>query len=90
MFFARSLRLFQGDYCEIKFNECENIDCHNGTCKNLESEGFNCECSPGYVGTYCEIDIDDCANNPCEGEGSYCHDKGQIEFKKNLDNSFIQ
>ena len=88
MFFARSLRLFQGDYCEIKFNECENIDCHNGTCKNLESEGFNCECSPGYVGTYCEIDIDDCANNPCEGEGSYCHDKGQIEFKKNLDNSF--
>ena len=61
--------------CEIKYNECENINCHNGTCINLETDSFHCNCNVGYEGKFCEIDIDDCSSNPCQGEDSFCYDK---------------
>ena len=67
--------LFQGVNCEIKYNECENINCHNGTCINLETTSFHCNCNVGYEGKFCEIDIDDCNSNPCQGEDSFCYDK---------------
>ena len=75
------LNLIQGENCEIKYDECEIINCHNGTCftkPELEG-GFECNCKTGYEGKYCEIDSDDCASNPCQGEGSFCYDLGMFE-----------
>ena len=40
-------------------DECEDISCNNGTCKNtgshsLGNEGYRCECDAGYSGQHCE------------------------------------
>jgi len=45
---------FIGLTCEIKFDLCENILCHNnGTCVTKLSN-FECECPSGFSGEFCE------------------------------------
>ena len=72
-FSCRCRNGYKGDLCEININECNNINCHNGTCHDLDNN-FECICDVGYEGKFCEIDADDCASNPCQGESNYCYD----------------
>lgn len=45
---------FIGLTCEIKFDLCENILCHNnGTCVT-KLYNFECECPSGFSGEFCE------------------------------------
>lgn len=37
------------------------------------SDGYWCECEPGYTGTYCEMKIDECQSSPC-GQNGKCID----------------
>ncbi|XP_072033451.1 uncharacterized protein [Amphiura filiformis] len=41
--------------------------CLNGaSChRSSNSEGYVCDCLPGYTGNHCQIDIDECESNPC-------------------------
>jgi hypothetical protein len=55
---------YTGIDCSVDINECDGVDCGNGTCQDLLN-GYNCQCNPGYTGSNCKIDIDDCMSNPC-------------------------
>ena len=45
---------FSGQFCEKKFQGCQENPCLVGEC--MESEhGFQCKCPPGYRGDNCEV-----------------------------------
>ena len=44
---------------------CEASPClNNGTCLE-DSESFECDCRPGYVGPRCQDETDECESSPC-------------------------
>lgn len=55
-------------------DECAEDPCRNGgTCKN-GSQGFSCECQPGFAGPRCEEVMDRCAAKPCQNGGACSND----------------
>ena len=53
------------------------MPCRNNARCIDSSNGFRCECKPGFSGTLCEDNIDDCAaNNLCQNDGT-CVDGNQ-------------
>ena len=62
---------YDGNYCHLDINECENTPCLNGgICHNTEGS-YRCECPRGYFGNDCETRActrDNCgANKVCVG-----------------------
>ena len=66
--------------CSEDINECETVDCNNGTCIDLVND-YVCDCYQDYTGQHCNEIIDDCASGPCnqlntiffceDGNGTY-------------------
>ncbi|CAG5117083.1 unnamed protein product, partial [Candidula unifasciata] len=73
------VKIFTGDRCEFKTNECESNPCqHGGLCIDLHL-GYKCLCTEATTGNYhccccpnCEIFIttDPCSSNPCHNEAT--------------------
>ena len=72
------MSLQQGvDWCEMQRSSgwmrqlapCKN----SGRCVD-QTEGYTCECQPGYTGDRCQYNIDDCDSKPCLNGGK-CTDK---------------
>ncbi|XP_071948886.1 uncharacterized protein [Antedon mediterranea] len=56
---------FNGTNCENNIDDCQNVDCKNGTiCYDLINN-YECKCPVGFEGVQCADDIDECASNPC-------------------------
>jgi hypothetical protein len=49
-------------------DECASDPCVHGRCVD-QTNGFVCQCPPGYTGTFCETEIDECESNPCQNGG---------------------
>lgn len=48
-------KYFSYDLPIIEIDECGSNPCLNGgLCFNDESDGYTCECTPGYNGIHCE------------------------------------
>ncbi|XP_035689588.1 fibrillin-2-like [Branchiostoma floridae] len=63
-------------YC-TEHDECDSNPCHNnGICRDL-TNGFRCDCRPGWTGFNCQTDIDECSANaghgPCDPNNGICH-----------------
>lgn len=59
-----------GSICEINMNDCTVGACfHGGVCIDKVG-GFECQCTPGYVGPRCEGDVNECLSNPCTNPGT--------------------
>lgn len=61
---------YYGDQCEF-LNECQQdpMSCsESGECVDL-TDGFMCDCHPGFNGSRCELRIDQCAGIDCSGNG---------------------
>lgn len=56
-------------------SSCEPTPCQNGGTCTVVSHGFECTCSPGFMGTHCEL-RSECEPNPCRNGGT-CYDVGQ-------------
>ena len=41
---------FTGETCETRINDCQDVDCNDGTCM----DGVACQCDPGFTGEFCE------------------------------------
>lgn len=54
---------------------CEPIPCQNGGTCTVVAHGYECTCSPGFMGTHCEL-RSECEPNPCRNGGT-CYDVGQ-------------
>jgi len=35
-----------------------------------QSDGYYCECDPGWTGQNCDNDINECHSNPCRNSGT--------------------
>lgn len=44
---------FTGTNCEVDIDDCEDVDCNNGTCQD-GNPGYTCACESGYIGDHCE------------------------------------
>ena len=44
---------FTGRNCEVDIDDCEGVDCNNGTCQD-GTPGYTCACESGYIGDHCE------------------------------------
>nr|CAB3264694.1 cadherin-related tumor suppressor-like [Phallusia mammillata] len=52
---------------------CLGQPCENGAvCRDL-SNGYVCECLPGFTGSSCNVEINECDPNPCQNGGT-CRD----------------
>lgn len=49
---------------------CDPDPCVQGTCIEYGMVGFECQCSPGWMGEFCNQDIDECAEGICTFPGS--------------------
>ncbi|KAL3857659.1 hypothetical protein ACJMK2_012303 [Sinanodonta woodiana] len=74
----------EGD-CESKHLQCHVTICdalgpgvsrcfNGGTCNNVNSTYFTCNCVPGYTGSDCSTDINECESGPCQHAGT-CNDR---------------
>ncbi|KAI1306527.1 Protein eyes shut [Halotydeus destructor] len=63
---------FTGLNCEINYNDCDNVQCNNGTCLDA-IDAFFCQCPVGFEGKHCEKNVDDCTSSPCQN-GATCID----------------
>ncbi|KAL3832448.1 hypothetical protein ACJMK2_024090 [Sinanodonta woodiana] len=74
----------QHHWCPAHYQtDCKNIcdalgpgysRCMNGgTCNNINSTHFTCDCLPGFTGLDCSTDINECDSDPCEHNG-VCND----------------
>lgn len=68
-----------GVHCEINLDDCNpstdpltnEPKCFNsGKCVDRIG-GYQCVCTPGYVGERCEGDVNECLSDPCDPRGSY-------------------
>uniref|UniRef100_A0A672LV85 Protein jagged-1 n=1 Tax=Sinocyclocheilus grahami TaxID=75366 RepID=A0A672LV85_SINGR len=50
-------------------NACLSEPCLNGGSCVESSQGFECQCAPGWTGPSCNINEDDCSPNPCNHSG---------------------
>jgi len=51
-----------GQYCDLPFDYCESFPCrHGGTC-TPRLEGYDCACTPAYMGVQCEEVVPNCGN----------------------------
>ncbi|KAI8515705.1 hypothetical protein Bbelb_065180 [Branchiostoma belcheri] len=51
----------------VRVDECDSNPCNNGgACQDL-TDGYRCDCQPGWTGTNCEIDVDECDANADHG-----------------------
>ncbi|XP_053393501.1 sushi, von Willebrand factor type A, EGF and pentraxin domain-containing protein 1-like isoform X8 [Mercenaria mercenaria] len=55
--------------CDQEKMPCDNVDCNNGTCLNINNnlDRF-CDCAEGFTGFRCQHSRDDCVGNQCENE----------------------
>ncbi|XP_053393488.1 uncharacterized protein LOC123564875 isoform X1 [Mercenaria mercenaria] len=60
--------------CDQEKMPCDNVDCNNGTCLNINNnlDSF-CDCDEGFTGFRCQHSRDDCLGNQCEN-GAECID----------------
>ena len=71
---------FSGENCTDR-NHCASNPCLNdAACFTHPTEGFTCQCQPGYTGTHCDEDV-----NECLGVLPMCYNGGICE---NLPGSF--
>jgi len=70
LFWHQELRTCSIERPLEKTGVCRNFPCRNdGTCVDLGSNSFRCECKEGYIGDMCETEIDFCLNRPCRNDG---------------------
>lgn len=56
-----------GLFCHLTWCEV-NVCGENGIC-NLTSNGWTCDCLPGFSGPRCQQTVTPCLPNPCEPNG---------------------
>ena len=44
---------YTGVHCEIQIDDCNDVDCGNGTCQDMVA-GYTCLCLTGYTGNNSE------------------------------------
>ena len=52
---------YTGVHCEIQIDDCNDVDCGNGTCQDMVA-GYTCLCLTGYTGNNSEIKFENCEN----------------------------
>ena len=50
-------------------NKCEKRFCIEGTCKELNSNDYYCNCTKGWMGVHCEHMVNKCDNITCLNKG---------------------
>uniref|UniRef100_A0A8C9YE75 Delta-like protein n=1 Tax=Sander lucioperca TaxID=283035 RepID=A0A8C9YE75_SANLU len=63
---------YSGANCERAEHACLSNPCSNGGSCSENSQGYECQCAPGWSEFFC-LDVDDCAPNPCN-HGGTCQD----------------
>jgi protein crumbs len=59
---------FNGPFCEVNIDECQENGCVNGVCVD-KVNNYTCECRPGWNGRLCDQDLDECETLPCQHGG---------------------
>ena len=55
---------------QVNINECDSNPCENGaTCRD-DTDGFMCQCAPGYYGSRCQHMLDHCSSSPCRNSAT--------------------
>ncbi|XP_060080285.1 uncharacterized protein LOC132559683 [Ylistrum balloti] len=62
---------FQGEFCEVKVNNCRDDPCQNGGICTTTGDGYTCKCKNMWKGDNCEISfIPNCDMFPCLNNGT--------------------
>lgn len=52
---------FSGTTCETDINECSSNPCQNGATCTDKVNGYECTCTPDWMGTQCSVQYDACS-----------------------------
>ncbi|XP_006818169.1 uncharacterized protein LOC100376577, partial [Saccoglossus kowalevskii] len=64
----------------VTTNPCNNSPCQNGgTCYNLGSGSYSCQCASGWTGNQCQTSTNPCDNFPCQNGGT-CYNLGSGSY----------
>ena len=71
---------FQGDRCQINYDDCVGNLCQNGGRCVDGVNTYTCDCPPNYTGENCEIDVDECLDgNPCQNGATCTNTRGSYQ-----------
>ena len=69
---------FVGETCDVELNACYSFPCaHGGACvDHMHSDGYACQCAPGWGGENCAEEADECLSMPCRNSGRCVDEQG--------------
>lgn len=62
---------FNGDFCEIKVDQCDPNPCRNGGTCTDHGLFYTCICLPAFFGPTCNTSLTSCSESTC-GKGGTC------------------